>query len=75
LRTASSLRITKLIAVVEVGEARFRTTSKVMTSNPVWAQRGDLELASATAEDEVGWSLRTSTRPTLNLLLLLRASE
>ena len=39
LLLASALRITKLLVVVECGEARFRTRSRLMTANPVWAER------------------------------------
>ena len=39
---------------MEVGEARFRTNSRVMASNPVWAQRGEMALTRGASEgDEV----------------------
>ena len=49
----STFRVSRLVAVVEVSDARFVTEPKSMTANPVWSQDAELALPSGAGASEV----------------------
>ena len=57
IKTSSSLRILRLLCVVECAGARFKTKSKRGRSNPTWSQSGTLTFNRAI---EAGEAIRVS---------------
>ena len=66
LSQTCAFRVPRLVAAVEVGDARFVSDARSMTSNPRWMQRAELVLAGEDVDEQVArvsvWDKRTSNR-------------
>ena len=66
LSQTRAFRVPRLVAAVEVGDARFVSDARSMTSNPRWMQRAELVLAGEDVDEQVArvsvWDKRTSNR-------------
>ena len=66
LSQTCAFRVPRLVAAVEVGDARFVSDARSMTSNPRWMQRAELVLAGEDVDEQVArvsvWDKRTSNK-------------